>query len=252
MAKKKEIYEYVLRLADNCLILGQRLAEWCGHGPVLEQDIAMTNISLDLIGQARNYYQYAATLTGDGKTEDDIAFLRIDREYKNLLLVEQPNGDFAHTVLRQYLFDIFHHALLLELQNSADEAIAAIAQKSIKEVAYHKRWSGQWIFRLGDGTDESHERMQTAVDAFWMFAFESLEMDDLDQKMAAENIGVDLDKIKETVTEEIKSQLREATLSIPDATWNQRGGKNGIHSEYLGFILSDMQHLQRSFPGAKW
>lgn len=252
MSEQKEIYNYVLRLADNCLILGQRLAEWCGHGPVLEQDIAMTNISLDLIGQARNYYQYAAELTGDEKSEDEVAFLRSDREYKNLLLVEQPNNDFAYTVLRQYLFDVFHFHLLNELAASKDESIASIAQKSIKEVTYHKRWSGQWILRLGDGTEESHEKMQAALDHYWSYAFECITADELDTNMSTQGIGADLGKIAEPVRKEITSHLQEATLSIPGSSWNQTGGKNGMHSEHLGYILAEMQHLQRAFPGAEW
>ena len=252
MADQKDTYNYVLRLADNCLILGQRLAEWCGHGPVLEQDIAMTNISLDLIGQARNYYQYASELTEGDKTEDDIAFLRNDREYFNLLLVEQPNTDFAYTIVRQYLFDVFHFHLLNELASSQDENIASIAQKSIKEVTYHKRWSGQWVLRLGDGTDESHVKMQTALDHFWAYAFESISADDLDQKLAQKGIGVDLAKIADVVRKEIEAHLREATLTIPEGSWNQTGGKTGMHSEHLGYLLAEMQHLQRAYPGAEW
>lgn len=252
MAEQQDTYDYTLRLADNCLILGQRLAEWCGHGPVLEQDIALTNISLDLIGQARNYYQYAAELTGGEKSEDDIAFLRNDRAYKNLLLVEQPNVDFGYTIMRQYFFDVFHFHLLNELATSQDETLASIAQKSLKEVTYHKRWSGQWVLRLGDGTDESHERMQTALDHFWSYAFESVTPDTLDQNMAKRGIGADLSKIEETVKKEITDHLREATLTIPTETWNQTGGKNGLHSEHLGYLLAEMQHLQRAYPGAEW
>ena len=252
MVEQKDTYNYVLRLADNCLILGQRLAEWCGHGPVIEQDIAMTNISLDLIGQARNYYQYAAELTGGKMSEDDIAFLRNDRAYCNLLLVEQPNNDFAYTIIRQYLFDVFHFHLLNELVNSQDESIAGIAQKSIKEVTYHKRWSGQWVLRLGDGTEESHTKMQTALDHFWDYAFESIIPDTLDQKMANEGIGADLKKISAPMRKEIEEHLKEATLLIPEANWNQTGGKTGMHSEHLGFLLAEMQHLQRAFPGAEW
>ncbi|MEP2026444.1 MAG: 1,2-phenylacetyl-CoA epoxidase subunit PaaC [Reichenbachiella sp.] len=252
MAEQNDTYNYVLRLADNCLILGQRLAEWCGHGPVLEQDIALTNISLDLIGQARNYYQYASELTGGAKSEDDVAFLRNDREYQNLLLVEQPNKDFAYTIIRQYLFDVFHFHLLNELASSKDEKIASIAQKSIKEVTYHKRWSGQWVLRLGDGTEESNQKMQDALDHFWSYAFESIVKDDLDKQMASEGIGADLDKIAPIVRKEIESHLREATLKIPESTWNQTGGKTGMHSEHLGYLLAEMQHLQRAYPGAEW
>ncbi|UXX78859.1 phenylacetate-CoA oxygenase subunit PaaC [Reichenbachiella carrageenanivorans] len=252
MATQQDTYDYTLRLADNCLILGQRLAEWCGHGPVLEQDIALTNISLDLIGQARNYYQYAAELTGSKKSEDDIAFLRNDREYKNLLLVEQPNIDFGYTIIRQYFFDVFHFHLLNELATSQDKTLAGIAQKSQKEVTYHKRWSGQWVFRLGDGTDESHERTQAALDHFWPYAFESVIPDTLDKNMTQYGIGADLSKIEEIVKKEITNHLREATLTLPTETWNQTGGKNGLHSEHLGYLLAEMQHLQRAYPGAEW
>lgn len=252
MTVQNNTYEYVLRLADNCLILGQRLAEWCGHGPVLEQDIAMTNISLDLIGQARNYYQYAAELAEGNKSEDDIAYLRSDRDFRNLLLVEQPNNDFAYTVVRQYLFDVFHHQLLNQLAGSKDENIASIAQKSIKEVAYHKRWSGQWVLRLGDGTEESHQRIQDALDHFWSYAFEALIPDDLDSQMSSTGVGADLLKMEDTVKKEIVAHLKEATLIIPDSNWNHTGGKNGMHSEHLGYILAEMQHLQRAYPGVEW
>lgn len=252
MANQKNKYDYVLRLADNCLILGQRLAEWCGHGPVLEQDIAMTNISLDLVGQARNYYEYAAKLANNNQSEDDIAFLRTERDYRNLLLVEQPNGNFGDTVIRQYLFDVFHLALLNELQHSNDDSIAAIAQKSIKEVAYHKRWSSQWVLRLGDGTDESHQKIQQSLDDFWIYAFESLEADDLDHQMASDGIGVDLGKIADAVKKEVTEHIQDATLKVPESTFMQSGGKKGFHSEYLGHLLSDMQYLQRAYPGADW
>ncbi|MEO9964404.1 MAG: 1,2-phenylacetyl-CoA epoxidase subunit PaaC [Reichenbachiella sp.] len=252
MAAQKDIYTYVLRLADNCLILGQRLAEWCGHGPVLEQDIAMTNISLDLIGQARNYYQYAAELTDGKKSEDDVAFLRADREYCNLLLVEQPNQDFAHTIVRQYFFDVFHHHLLLELASSQDEQIASIAQKSIKEVSYHKRWSGQWVLRLGDGTEESHDKMQTALEHLWSYAFESITPDELDLGMSQNGIGADLESLGVKVKKEITTHLKDATLTLPENSWDRTGGKTGIHSEHLGYLLAEMQYLQRAFPGAEW
>lgn len=249
---KKDIYNYILRLSDNCLILGQRLAEWCGHGPVLEQDIAMTNISLDLIGQARNYYQYASELAGKGKSEDDIAFLRVEKDYFNLLLVEQPNGNFANTVIRQYIFDVFHYALLQQLSHSNDEQLAAIAEKSLKEVAYHKRWSSQWILRLGDGTEESHEKLQDALEEIWPFAFEGLKPDELDQSMASAGIGVDLEKIAPSVRNEVVEHLKEATLKVPESDWSHSGGKAGRHTEYLGHILSEMQYMQRAYPNSEW
>lgn len=252
MTKESKLYEYVLRMADNCLILGQRLAEWCGHGPVLEQDIAMTNISLDLIGQARNYYQYAAEIKGGNTTEDDIAYLRDDLEYRNLLLLEQPNSDFAQTVIRQFIFDTFHLAFLDKMTKSTDAKLTSITQKSIKEVTYHLRWSSQWILRLGDGTEESHHKTQNALNDLWMYAFESVEADDLDKEMAAESIGVNLEEIKDQVYHDIVSTLKEATLDIPESSFVQKGGKQGIHTEYLGYILAEMQHLQRTHPGAKW
>lgn len=248
----KEIYNYILRLSDNCLILGQRLAEWCGHGPVLEQDIAMTNISLDLIGQARNYYQYASELAEEGKSEDDIAFLRVEKDYFNLLLVEQPNGNFANTVIRQYLFDVFHYAMLEELSHSGDEQLAAIAQKSLKEVAYHKRWSSQWVLRLGDGTEESHAKMQEALEEAWPFAFEGLIPDELDQSMLNAGIGVNLEKIAPSVKKEVDELLKEATLTVPESDWSHSGGKTGRHTENLGHILAEMQYMQRAYPNSEW
>lgn len=252
MDANQNLYQYTLRMADNCLILGQRLAEWCGHGPILEQDIALTNISLDLMGQARNYFQYAAKVVGEDKTEDDIAFLRDGMEFQNLLLLEQPNGDFGQTVVRQFFFDSFHHVFLTKMVASKDLQLSAIAEKSIKEVTYHLKWSSQWMLRLGDGTEESHERMQVAVDNLWMYAFEGLEMDQLDQVMLEAEIGPDLNSIKAEVVDNVKNILNEATLTIPQESFVQTGGKDGRHTEYLGFILAEMQHMQRAFPGAKW
>ncbi|GAB1398045.1 phenylacetate-CoA oxygenase subunit PaaC [Saprospiraceae bacterium] len=192
MTKKEALLKYTLRLADNASILGHRLGEWCGHGPVLEQDIAMTNIALDLIGQARNYYQYAAKLEAAGKTEDDYAYLRDPLDYYNLLLLEQPNGNFAHSIVRQYFFDIFHYLFLTALMSSKDKQLAAIAEKSIKEVTYHKKWSGDWILRLGDGTELSNEKMQTAINVLQTYVGELFLMDEVDEMMVKENIGVDL------------------------------------------------------------
>ena len=182
MTKKEALLKYTLRLADNASILGHRLGEWCGHGPVLEQDIAMTNIALDLIGQARNYYQYAAKLEAAGKTEDDYAYLRDPLDYYNLLLLEQPNGNFAHSIVRQYFFDIFHYLFLTALMSSKDKQLAAIAEKSIKEVTYHKKWSGDWILRLGDGTELSNEKMQTAINVLQTYVGELFLMDEVDEK----------------------------------------------------------------------
>ena len=246
------LHEYIISIGDNALILGQRLGEWCGHGPALETDMAMTNISLDLFGMVRSYYQYAAEVEGKGRTEDDIAFLRFERDHKNVQLVEQPNGNFADTITRQFFFDAWHLLFLEELSKSNDTQLAAIAAKSIKEVKYHLRFSSQWVLRLGDGTDESHEKMQEAVDNLWMYTEELVTPTNLELEMAAEGVGVDVSQLKATYFEHLESTLREATLKIPQNVWMQQGGKSGIHSEYLGHLLSEMQYLQRAYPGANW
>jgi ring-1,2-phenylacetyl-CoA epoxidase subunit PaaC len=248
---KQALIEHTLHLADNSLILGQRNSEWCGHGPVLEQDIAITNISLDLIGQARNFYQYAATLKEDGSTEDTLAYLRKEREYKNCLLVEQPNGDWAQTILRQYLFSQYQFLLLQQLQNNKDEQIAAIATKSLKEVAYHLRWSREWVIRLGDGTDESHDRMLKAIDELWRYTGELFEPADYEKET-----GIDFNKIKEDWNLKVNAVFSEASL-IPlsgggGATFMQTGGKEGKHTEHLGYILTELQFMQRTYPGCDW
>lgn len=238
---------YVLHLADNALILAQRNAAWCGHGPVLEQDIALTNISLDLLGQARNFYQYAALLTGGDATEDSLAYLRSEREYKNCLLAEQPNGDWGQTILRQFLFSTYQQLLFSKLEGSQDEQIAAIAAKSLKEIAYHVRWSSEWVIRLGDGTDESHTRMQQAVDILWAYTgelFKAAEYENLP--------GIDLASLEQAWKEKVNQIFTEATLTIPEKVFMQSGGKQGTHSEHLGYILAEMQYLQRSYPGAEW
>lgn len=252
MTKKEALLKYTLRLADNASILGHRLGEWCGHGPVLEQDIAMTNIALDLIGQARNYYQYAAKTEGIGKTEDDYAYLRDPLDYYNLLLVEQPNGDFAHSIVRQYFFDVFHHLLLTALLDSKDKQLASIAEKAVKEVAYHKKWSGEWVLRLGDGTELSNEKMQHAVNLLWPYTGELFLMDEVDEILVRDKIVPHLDALREQWTNTVRGHFNEANLSLPDSTWTQKGGKQGYHSEHLGYILADMQYLQRTYPGAVW
>ncbi len=252
MTQAEAKLKYVLRLGDNVLILGQRLGEWCGHGPVLEQDIAMTNIALDLIGQARSYLQYAAQLENKRRSEDDLAFLRQAHEFYNLLLTEQPNENFANTITRQFLFDAFHYYLLEELINSSDEQLAAIAAKSLKEVTYHLRYSSEWVIRLGDGTAVSHQKMQAALDDLWMFSGEALVPDDVDRQMVAAGIGPDLQRLQPQVENHINDVLREATLTPPNNNWMQSGGKQGRHTEHLGYILADMQFLQRAYPGLEW
>ena len=244
--------EYILQIGDNALILGQRLGEWCGHGPVLEQDIAITNIALDLIGQARSLMQYAAELEGKGRDEDQMAFLRDAWDFRNVLLVEQPNEDWAYTITRQFFFDAFNFCFHKELINSKDTHLAAIAEKSLKEITYHLRYSSEWMIRLGDGTDVSHEKMQNAVNDLWMFTGELTEMNEVDKIMIAEGIGVDLNIIKPLYNQKINAILEEATLQKPADTWMQSGGKVGRHTEHLGYILADMQFMQRAYPNMKW
>jgi ring-1,2-phenylacetyl-CoA epoxidase subunit PaaC len=248
---------YVLHFADNALILGHRNSEWCGHGPVLEQDIAITNISLDLIGQARNFYQYAAKLInennpGDRATEDTLAYLRDNREFKNCLLVEQPNGDWAKTILRQFFFSSYQFFLYRELINSSDQQLAAIAEKSLKEVNYHLRWSSEWVIRLGDGTEESHQRMLNAIDGLWMYTGEFFEAASYELRVASEGYGVDLLNIKTNWEEKVKQIFEEATLPYPSKVFMQTGGKEGRHTEHLGYILAELQFMQRAYPGNEW
>jgi ring-1,2-phenylacetyl-CoA epoxidase subunit PaaC len=232
--------------------LGQRLGELCGHGPSLETDIAMTNISLDLFGQVRSYFQYAAKIQGNDSTEDTIAFLRKEREYKNVLLVEQPNTDFAYSITRQFLFDMFHIELLSELQNSKDETLAAIAKKSIKEVSYHVRFSSDWMRRLGDGTEESNQRAQAAVNDLWVFTDELFHQTDADKAMVSEGIGVDVTQLKQSYYQKVSAILEEATIEVPKIEYFQKGGKQGIHSEHMGYILTEMQYMQRTYPNMNW
>ena len=246
------LYKYILGIADNSLILGQRMGELCGHGPSLETDIACTNISLDLFGQVRSYYQYAAKIAGDGRTEDDIAMLRKEREYINVLLVEQPNTDFAYTMTRQFLFDVYHLLFLQELEKSKDLTLSAIATKSIKEVSYHQRFSSDWIKRLGDGTEESHQKMQDAIDDLWTYTDELFHQTEADIAMIKEGIGVDVTKLKNNYYQIVNSVLEESTLSIPESKYFQKGGKQGIHTEHLGYLLSDLQYMQRTYPNMEW
>lgn len=239
------LIDYTLHLADTTLILSQRNSEWCGHGPVLEQDIAITNISLDLLGQSRNFYQYAATLIGGDATEDSLAYLRKERAYKNLLLAEQANGDWGQTILRQYLFSQFQYLLFDRLQNCDDEQLAAIAAKSIKETTYHLRWSSEWVIRLGDGTEESHQRMEKAIDELWRYTGEMFEP-------ASYETLVDVSLLKTEWLQKVSTIFQEATLSVPENIYMQLGGKDGKHTELLGFMLTELRYLQRTYPGAQW
>ena len=239
------LIDYTLHLADTTLILSQRNAEWCGHGPILEQDIAITNISLDFLGQSRNFYQYAASLIGGNATEDSLAYLRKEREFKNLLLVEQPNGDWGQTILRQYLYSQFQYLLFDKLQNSSDEQLAAIAAKAIKETTYHVRWSSEWVIRLGDSTEESHQRMLKSIDELWRYTGELFE------PAVYESI-VDVSQLKNDWLQKITNIFTEATLPVPEKVFMQSGGKNGKHTEQLGYILTELQYMQRAYPGAQW
>lgn len=244
--------DYLLRLADNSMILGQRLCEWCGHGPVLEEDIALSNIALDLIGQARLLYSYAGDVEGDGRDEDALAFTRDLPDWRNVLLVEQPNGDYAMTMARQFLIDCFNVELFTALAESSDPQLAAIAAKSLKEVLYHRRHSGEWVIRMGDGTDESHARIQRAFDDLWLLTDELFETDAVDDAIVAAGIGPDLKTLRLQWDAMVNSVLAEATLTRPTAEFPRHGGRQGQHSEYLGYILADMQFMQRAYPGLDW
>ena len=245
---------FLLHMADTTLILSQRNSEWCGHGPVLEQDIALTNISLDLLGQARNFYQYAAVLinlktnqSANQVTEDCLAYLRKEREFKNLLLAEQPNGDWAQTILRQYFFSQYQYLLFEQLQNSSDEQLAAITAKALKEIKYHLRWSSEWVIRLGDGTAESHQRMLHAIDALWSYTGEMFLPADYEKQN-----GIDYLLLKDAWMNRVKAIFDEATLSIPEKVFMQTGGKTGIHTEHMGYILAELQFVQRAYPNSEW
>jgi len=246
------LFEYVLRLADDSLILGQRLGEWCGHGPILEEDIALTNISLDLIGQAISLYDLAAELEGAGKNHDQLAYLRFENEYKNVLLVEQPNGDFAMTILRQFFFDAFRLPLYEALMQSPVAQLAAIAAKSVKETRYHLKHTSEWVIRMGDGTDESHERAQAAIDHLWRYTSELFYEDNKDEQLQALEQVPSLKGIQANWMETVKAVLYEATLAIPTNNWKFEGGREGRHSEHMGYILADLQYMQRAYPNMEW
>lgn len=244
--------KYLLHLADTSLIQSQRCAEWCGHGPVLEQDIAITNISLDLLGQARYCYQYAATLLGEGNTEDSLAYLRTERQYVNLLLTELPNGDWAQTVLKQFFLSSYQQLLFEALLHVADPELQAIAAKTLKEVNYHARWSSEWVIRLGDGTTESHQRLVTALENTWAYTGECFLPADYELACAKENKAADPSTLKASWTEKVNQVFAEASLEVPSNTYMHTGGKQGIHTEQLGYILSDLQYMQRTYPHATW
>jgi ring-1,2-phenylacetyl-CoA epoxidase subunit PaaC len=243
---------YLLHLGDDALVLGHRNSEWCGHGPVLEQDIALTNIALDLIGQARFFYQYAATVLGNGTTEDSLAYLRDVYEYRNCLLVEQPNGDWAHTTLRQFFISAYQYELYKAMQESTDEQLSAIGARSLKEVTYHLRWSGEWVVRLGDGTEESRSRLLKALDALWMYTGELFRPAPYEEILVDAGVAVAVDTLEASWMGHVRNVFGQAGVTIPLAPAFQAGGKTGAHSEHLGYVLADMQFMQRAYPGSTW
>jgi ring-1,2-phenylacetyl-CoA epoxidase subunit PaaC len=245
-------FEYCLMLGDSALILGHRLSEWCGHGPVLEEDIAMINVALDLVGLSRNLLGYAGELEGKGRGEDQLAYLRDAKDYRNNLLVEQENGDFGKTVVRQFLYDVYAQLLYAKLSESKDEHLAAIAAKAIKEMEYHLRHSTQWMLRLGDGTAESHERMQNALDDLWMYCGDLFATTDGDRLLAAEGLAVAPESLKEEWLKMVTTICTQATLVVPTSNYVLKGSREGRHTEQLGFILADLQFVQRAYPGNSW
>ena len=244
--------EYVLRLADNALILGQRLSEWTGHAPVLEEELALANIALDLIGQSRLLLSHAGRLEAAGRGEDQLAFLRTDHQFRNVTLVELPNGDFGRTVLRNFLVSAFQRELWQALLRSRDRELAAIAEKSLKETRYHVKHSADWVVRLGDGTEASRTRMESALDCLWPYTAELFTENPVDDEIVAAELGVAWSVLEPAWEEAVRPVLTEATLAIPARTAFRSRGKLGVHSEYLGHLLAEMQHLQRAYPGAQW
>lgn len=249
----RELFELCLRIGDTALVLGHRLSEWSSNGPTLEEDIALSNIALDLLGQARVALTYAGEVEGAGRDEDALAYLRDVPDYRNLLLVEAPNGDFAHTVVRQFLYDAAAVERWRALSSSSDETLAGLAARAAKETAYHVEHSASWVVRLGDGTDESHRRMLDALDALWMFTGELFEDDDVDRAVADRGIAPLPSSYAPAWRDRVTAVLTEATLPVPSFdAWMQSGGKVGRHTEHLGYLLAEMQFLQRTYPGASW
>jgi ring-1,2-phenylacetyl-CoA epoxidase subunit PaaC len=246
------LFQYLLRLGDDRLVLGHRLSEWCGHGPILEEDIALANIALDLVGQATLYLKLAGETEGKGRSEDDLAYFRDAIDYRNVQLVELPNGDYAMTMVRQFFFDVFSYHVLEQLQSSRHSEIAGIAAKGFKEVRYHVRHSSEWVVRMGDGTEESHDRAQKAVNHLWRFTGEMFQADDVDRAMVAEGIGADVEAIKPKWNEIVTDVLNRATLVIPNDPPAMTGGRRVRLTEYMGHMLSEMQIVARSHPGAEW
>ena len=243
---------YALRRADDALILGHRLSEWCGHAPAMEEDMALANMGLDLLGQSRELYSYAAKVEGKGNDEDKFAYLRDVRQYRNLLLLEQPNGNFACTIVRQFFYSTFADLYWRAMMQSSDPTLAAIAAKSEKESAYHVRHSSEWMVRLGDGTEESHRRAQGAIDDLWAYTGELFHLDDSERGLIDAGIAIDPAKLHAPWLKTVSGVVNEATLALPKNSWMQQGGRDGRHSEHLGHLLSELQSMPRTFPGATW
>ena len=252
MTEKEALFTYCLRRGDDNLILSNRLGEWCGHGPQLEEDIALTNRALDHIGQARNYLQYAGQVEGKGRSEDDLAYLRSDRQFTNVKLVEQPNGDYARTIARSFLYDAMHLPLQEALMTSKDEQLAAIAAKAVKEITYQLKTSSDWMIRFGDGTEESHRRAQTALDELWSYTGELFATDEVDAMLLKAGIIPDMAPIKVAFDVKVDAVLAEATLKRPADGFMMSGGREGKHSEHMGLLLAEMQSLHRAYPGVTW
>ncbi len=249
---KPALIEYCIALGDDSVILGHRLSEWCRNGPFLEEDLALTNVSLDFIGRARMLYSHAAELEGAGRSEDDIAYLRDCREYRNLLIHELPNGDFAFTMARQFMIDVYDMAFFTELMQSQEPTLAAIAAKAVKESRYHLRRSEDWIKRLGDGTEVSHERVQAAFNQLWGYVNEMFSVSEQEQLLIDAGVAVDRSALQQNWHTAVQAVMLEATLETPDEDWTISGGREGIHTEHLGYLLAEMQFLQRAYPGQKW
>ena len=249
---KEALFNYVVALGDDALTLGHRLSEWCSNGPFLEEDLALTNVALDYIGRARMFYTYAAEVEGRGRTEDDLAYLRDCRDFRNFLITELPRGDFAFTMARQLILDVFNLEFLQALSGSSDANLAGIAAKAVKESRYHLRRSHDWALRLGNGTEESHARMQKAVDELWGYTHELFEMDEQELALAAAGVAVDRGLLRGRWGEAMDAILQEAALARPVEEWSVRGGREGMHTEHLGYLLADLQFLQRSYPGLRW
>lgn len=248
----KALREFALRMGDSTLVLGHRISEWCGHSPILEEDIAMANVALDLIGQTQFWLGLAAEIEGNGQTADGLAYLRDAAAFRNLLLVEQPNGDYAHTLMRQFLFDSWHFLQLQALEKSSHARVAEIAGKAIKEVSYHLERSCDMVIRLGDGTDESHARMQTALNNLWSYTGEMFTADALDEAVVQAGVAPAPDSLRDAWLKSVREVLEQATLRMPESRYAHRGGRQGRHTEHLGHLLAQMQFLQRAYPGCTW